>query len=313
MTLIQTPKNISDRDNISEEILRLKKEKNALVLAHYYQRLEVQQVADIFGDSFELAKKAKSADNPIIVFCGVKFMAESAKILNPDKKVLIAVPDAGCPMADMVDSRQVIDLRRRYPDAAVVCYVNSSAETKAVSDICCTSSNAVKVVKSLPNRRIIFVPDMNLGRYVQAMVPEKEIILHNGFCPVHHKVDIGDVERARAEHPRALFAVHPECGERVVDAADFVGSTSQIIDFCEKSDADEFIIGTEIGVVERLSFFHPEKKFYLLAPTLVCNSMKRTELSDLLAVLRDECGEVTLDGDIMKKAALSLERMVAVK
>lgn len=298
---------------ISDEILRLKKEKNALILAHYYQRLEIQQVADIFGDSFELSKKAKLASERLVVFCGVRFMAESAKILNPSKKVLLPAPDAGCPMADMVTPEDVLALRERYPDAAVVCYVNSSAATKAVSDICCTSSNAVRVVRSLPNEQIIFVPDKNLGGYVAEQVPEKKFILHNGFCPTHRNITADEVTKAREAHPNALFAVHPECEKEVVERADFVGSTSQIIDWCVKTDAPEFIIGTEVGVVDRLSYYHPEKKYHLLTPFLVCPNMKKTELTDVLETLRDEKNEVVMTLEEIEAARLPLERMVAVK
>ncbi len=271
---------------MTEEIRRLAKEKDALILAHYYQRLEVQMAADIFGDSFELAKKAKLAENRMVVFCGVRFMAESAKILNPGKKVLLPAPDAGCPMADMVTPDDVLALREKYPDAAVVCYVNSSAATKAVSDICCTSSNAVKVVKSLPNKQIIFVPDKNLGGYVARLVPEKEFILHNGFCPTHRNITAAEVDKAKAEHPGALFAVHPECEDEVVVKADFV---------------------------DRLSYYHPEKKYHLLTPFLVCPNMKKTELPDVLETLRDEKNEVTMTEEEIEAAKRPLERMVAIK
>lgn len=299
--------------SLSDRILRLKAEKNALILAHYYQRLEIQQVADIFGDSFELAKKAKAAENRLIVFCGVSFMAESAKILNPTKKVVIPRADAGCRMADMVTPEDVLKLRAEYPDAAVVCYVNSSAATKSVSDICCTSSNAIKVVRSLPNKQIIFVPDKNLGAYVAKLVPEKEFILHSGFCPTHRYITSEEVDRARSEHPGALFAVHPECEEKVLAKADFIGSTSQIIDYCVRTDAPEFIIGTEVGVVERLSFYHPEKKYHLLTPWLVCSDMKKTELSDVLHALETEESEVIMSDEDIEAARLPLERMVAIK
>ena len=298
---------------LSDEILRLKKEKDALILAHYYQRFEIQRVADICGDSFELSKKAKLADNRLIVFCGVSFMAESAKILNPTKKVILPRADAGCRMANMVTPEDIMALREKYPDAAVVCYVNSSAATKAVSDICCTSSNALKVVKSLPNKRIIFVPDKNLGGYIAKLVPEKEFILHSGFCPTHRNITAKEVERAKAEHPDALFAVHPECEGDVLERADFIGSTSQILDFCAKSDAKEYIIGTEVGVVERLSYYHPEKEFYLLTPWLVCSDMKKTELSDVLSALENEEHEVTMTEEDIAAAKLPLERMVAIK
>lgn len=295
------------------EILRLKAEKNALILAHYYENLEIQQIADCFGDSFELAKKARAAENPLVIFCGVRFMAESAKILNPAKKVLIPRMDAGCPMADMVTPADVMRLRGEYPDAAVACYVNSSAAVKAVSDICVTSSNALKICASLPQKQIIFVPDKNLGTYVKDKLPEKEILLYSGYCPIHRGVTVSEAKAAKAAHPYALFAVHPECEADVAALADFVGSTSQIIDFCVKSDAASFIIGTERGVVDRLEYYHPEKTYHLLAPSLVCTDMKKTTLSDVLTALRDETGEILLSDEAITGARASLERMVAVK
>ena len=298
---------------IAEEILRLKKEKDALILAHYYQRLEIQQVADIFGDSFELSKKAKLAQNQLIIFCGVSFMAESAKILNPTKNVVLPRADAGCRMANMVTPEDILALREKYPKAAVVCYVNSSAATKAVSDICCTSSNAIKVVGSLPNKQIIFVPDKNLGAYVAKAFPEKEFILHSGFCPTHKNITAEEVKKAKALHPNALLAVHPECEKEVLDAADFIGSTSQIIDYCVKTDSEEFIIGTEVGVVDRLILYNPEKKYHLLTPYLVCSDMKKTELSDVLNALKTEEHEIIMTKYEIEAASLPLERMVAIK
>ncbi len=303
----------NENDEMISEILRLKEEKDALILAHYYQSLEVQLIADIIGDSFELSKKAKLAENRTVVFCGVKFMAESAKILNPEKKVLIPTPDAGCPMADMVTAQDVLSLREKYPEAAVVCYVNSSAKTKAVSDICCTSSNAIKICRELQSKQIIFVPDKNLGAYVAGLVPEKEFILYSGYCPIHHKINADEVSNAKSAHPNALFCVHPECEADVVEMADFIGSTSQIIDYCVNSDAKEFIIGTEKGVVDRLTHFYPDKSFYLLSDELVCSNMKKTSLSDVLSCLRDETGEVILTDDELSGARASLEKMVAIK
>lgn len=297
----------------AEEILRLKKEKDALILAHYYEDIEVQKIADHFGDSFELAKKAKAADNRLVVFCGVRFMAESAKILNPDKKVLLPRMDAGCPMADMVTPEQVRALKKQYPDAAVACYVNSSADTKAVSDICITSSNALKICRELANKQIIFVPDKNLGSYIASQVPKKEFIIYSGYCPVHRNITPDEVKSAKAAHPKAKLALHPECEAEVVAMADFVGSTSQIIDYCIKSDSSEFIIGTEVGVVDRLSYYYPEKKYYLLAPELVCENMKKTTLADVLAVLRNETNEIIMSPSEIAAAKAPLERMVSVK
>lgn len=310
MNTANTDANISE---LKEKILRLKKEKDALILAHYYQRLEIQQIADIYGDSFELSKKAKAAKNRLIIFCGVKFMAESAKILNPDKKVVLPRADAGCRMADMVTPEDILALREKFPEAAVVCYVNSSAATKAVSDICCTSSNAIKVVGSLPNKQIIFVPDKNLGAYVAKAFPEKRFILHSGFCPTHKNITKEEAESAKALHPNAMLAVHPECENEVLELADFIGSTSQIIEYCNKTDSKEFIIGTEVGVVDRLRFYHPEKEYHLLTPYLLCGDMKKTELSDVLNALETEEHEIFMTDNDMEAARLPLERMVAIK
>lgn len=297
---------------LSEEIQEYKKQKNALILAHYYQNLDVQKIADFVGDSFELAKRAKVAGQPIVVFCGVRFMAESAKILNPEKKVLLPVMHAGCPMADMIDAETVMAYRNEYPDAAVVCYVNSSAETKAVSDICCTSSNAIRVVKSLPQKRIIFVPDKNLGAYVAGFVPEKEIICHRGFCPTHKNITVQEAKKAMQIHPGALFACHPECEADVLKMADFIGSTSEILKFAKTSAHDEFIIGTECGVCDRLREEEPEKRFYLLSPQLVCPNMKKTELSDVLQVLKTEENEIIMTEEQIRAAYAPLARMVEI-
>lgn len=296
-----------------EEILRLKKEKNAVILAHYYQDFDVQQVSDYFGDSFELAKKAKQAENEIIVFCGVSFMAESAKILNPTKKVLLTRTDAGCPMADMVTAEQVMKLRAAHPDAAVACYVNSSAATKAVSDICVTSANAVRICRDMPEKKIIFVPDKNLGSYVAEHIPEKEFIIHSGYCPIHNHLTVEDVAAARKKYPGAKFTVHPEAPKEVLVLADFVGSTSQIIDYCENSQDTEFIIGTEIGVIGRMANDMPNKKFYPLTPCAVCKDMKKTTLDDILTVLRDEVNEVVLTLEEIEAARRPLERMMSMK
>lgn len=296
----------------AEEILAYKKEKNVLILAHYYQNLEVQKIADFVGDSFELAKRAKAAVQETVVFCGVRFMAESAKILNPEKKVLLPVPHAGCPMADMIDAETVQAYRQKYPDAAVVCYVNSSAETKAVSDICCTSSNAVRVVKSLPQKRIVFVPDKNLGAYVAGFVPEKEIICHSGFCPIHKNITVPEAQKAMREHPNALLACHPECEAEVLELADFIGSTSEILKFARTSEHKEFIIGTERGVCDRLNEEEPDKHFYLLSPQLVCPNMKKTELSDVLHVLRTGENEIIMTEEEIRAAYAPLARMVEI-
>jgi quinolinate synthase len=298
---------------IQEEISKLKHEKNAVILAHIYQDGAVQDIADITGDSLELSRRAAEVKSDVIVFCGVRFMAESAKILNPDKTVLLPVIDAGCPMADMVTAEDVIAHRREHPDAAVVCYVNSSAETKAECDICCTSSNAVKVVKSLKEKKVIFVPDENLGSYVAAQVPEKEIILHKGYCIVHKRVLEDEVKKAKGARPNAKLLVHPECTPDVVAQADFVGSTAQIINYVRNSEDKEFIISTEMGILHPLKKENPDKDFYIASPKLVCTNMKKTHIEDVLRSLQNMENEIILEDDLIKRAKSSLDRMLQVK
>lgn len=296
--------------SITEQIQELKKQRNAVILAHYYQQAEVQDMADFVGDSFDLSRRASTVEADVIVFCGVYFMAESAKILNPARTVLLPVLAAGCPMADMVTPEDVRELRGKYPDAAVVCYVNSSAAVKAECDVCCTSSNAVKIVKSLPQRRIVFVPDRNLGHFVSRFVPEKEIIPFAGFCPTHERVNAEDVAAARAARPRALVLVHPECPRAVVDAADFAGSTAQILQYAAESGAQEFIIGTEQGILHQLTKRNPDKKFYLLSPRLFCVNMKKTTPEDVLAALQMNINQIEVDQDVADRARGCLQRML---
>lgn len=298
--------------NTQQKILSLKREKDAVIFAHYYQTMDIQEVADHVGDSFELARLAQQTSASVIILCGVRFMAESAKILNPDKTVLLPAPDAGCPMADMVTPEDVKKLRAQYPDAAVMCYVNSSAAVKAECDICCTSSSAVRVARSLSQKRIIFVPDQNLGAYTAQMVPEKEFILFSGYCPIHHFVSADDVKAARAAHPGARVLVHPECPQQVLALSDYVGSTSGILDYVTKSQDREFIIGTEIGVIERLKKTCPDKKVYLLANRLLCPNMKKTKIDDVLNSLEKGVYEITLSERELTGARASLARMVAV-
>ena len=295
---------------IKEEILRLKKEKNAVILAHYYVLPEVQDLADFVGDSFALAKKAKSIDASIIVFAGVSFMGESAKILNPDKKVLMPDLEADCPMAHMATLAKVQKMREEIDDLAVVCYVNSTAELKKVSDVCVTSSNAVDIVRKLPQKNIYFIPDRHLASFVQKLVSEKNIILNEGYCPTHHAMTIQDVQTAKQAHPRALVFVHPECPEEVVNLADYAGSTAGIIQAVRQSDAKEFIIGTEEGVLHELRKQNPEKTFYLLSENLVCEDMKKVTLEKLAQVLRDESNEVHLDEKTMEEAYKAMDTML---
>jgi len=299
-------------NELKERIIQLKKEKNALVLAHYYQTMDIQEVADHVCDSFAMAQLAHSAEQEVLIICGVHFMAESAKILNPDKTVLLPMLDAGCPMADMIVPEDVIALRERYPDAAVVCYVNSSAAVKAVSDICCTSSSAERIVRALPETQIIFIPDRNLGAYIAKKVPEKEFIFHPGWCPVHDCIGADDVKTAREKHPGAKLLAHPECRGDVLDLADYVGSTAEIIDYALSSDCSEFIIGTEYGVAEHLANLAPNKKFHPLTCTFECEDMKKTKLSDVLASLKSGSHEMTLSAEEINAAKRSLERMVAI-
>lgn len=295
---------------IINEINRLKIEKRALILAHNYQIPEIQDIADYVGDSLGLSRKASETDVNIIVFCGVHFMAESAKILSPNKKVILPVADAGCPMADMIDAEQLRSFKEEHNDASVVCYVNSSAEVKAESDVCVTSSNALKIIKSLESKKILFVPDQNLGNYVSKRIPEKEIIPWDGFCITHHRVRHNEIDMVRKHRGETKILVHPECNPSVVDKADFVGSTSEIIGYVKKSNDKEFIIGTEMGILHTLRKQNPHKKFYLLSPSLVCYNMKKTSLEDVYRALRDEEKEINVNKEVMVKAHRALKRML---
>ena len=300
-------------NNLQEKILTLKKERNALILAHYYQPLPVQDIADAVGDSFALAKLAQSTGQDTIILCGVRFMAESAKILNPEKTVYLPAGDAGCPMADMIKPEDVLALQKKYPGAAVCCYVNSTAAVKAVSDICCTSSSAEKVVRSLPNRQIIFVPDKNLGSYIAKRVPEKDIILFDGCCPIHNSVSVGDAEAFKKSAPNAKILVHPECRPEVLALADYIGSTAGILDYARKTEASELVIGTEIGVFEILRRGLPEKKLRIIKGGFICTDMKKTSLEDVLACLEGKRPPVELPEAELAAAAKSLKRMVETK
>ncbi len=298
--------------NILERIRGLKKERNAVLLAHLYQLPEIQDIADFVGDSLDLSRKARETQADVIVFCGVRFMAETAKILNPGKTVLLPRKNAGCPMADTITPEDIARLKQRHPGAAVVCYVNSSAGTKALSDICCTSSNAVKITASLKEKEIIFVPDKNLGQYVARFLPEKHVILWDGSCPVHDSVSVADVQKAQAAFPGAPVLAHPECRPEVLALADFTGSTSQIIDYAVQSEQQAFIILTESGVLHRLRQVCPGKQFYMLHPAMVCPDMKVTTLSDVYDALYEMQYPVELDKRVIGQAAVCLDRMLAV-
>jgi len=304
--------NLGSNLELKNKIMKLKKEKKAVLVAHTYQRDEVQEIADMVGDSFALSKYCASSNAEVVVFCGVHFMAESAKILSPQKTILLPEKHAGCPMADMVTAEALREFKKNYPNAAVVCYINSSADVKAECDICCTSSNAVKVIKSLKEDEIIFVPDKNLGAYIGEMVPEKKMILWEGYCPTHHKIRPEDVEKARELHPDAVVLVHPECRPEVFKIADFVGSTKQIIDYATKSEKRKFIIGTEMGVLYSLKKNNPDKTFYMLANGFICPNMKKTTLSSIYNSLNEMKYNIELDDETIKKASQSLERMLEI-
>ena len=271
--------------HLKKEILKLKDEKNAVILAHYYAPDEVQEIADYVGDSFYLAKIAKKSTADIIVFCGVYFMGESAKILNPDKKVLMPDLTADCPMAHMVAEGKIEEMRSKYEDLAVVCYINSTAELKAKSDVCVTSSNAISIVKSLPNQNIFFIPDKNLGNFVAESVPEKNIIVNDGYCPIHAAITAKEVKEEKRNHPNALVLTHPECEAEILALSDYIGSTSGIIDYAAASTCEEFIICTEDGVEFKLMGDSPSKKFYFPKNRPCCTDMKLNTLDKLLHVL----------------------------
>lgn len=297
-------------EKIIDRINQLKKEKNAVILAHYYVPDEVQKIADYIGDSFYLSKIAKDVDADILVFCGVSFMGESAKLLNSGKKVLMPDITADCPMAHMATKEKIERVRAKYEDVAVVCYINSTTELKKYSDVCVTSANAMKVVEALPNKNIYFIPDENLGRYVASKLPEKNFIFNNGYCPVHHKVTVEDVEETKKKYPQAEFLVHPECRLPVLELADYIGSTSGIIDYATKSDKKEFIIGTEIGVLYELQKRNPEKKFYPLVNLQVCDDMKKVTLEKVLHCMESEDGQVEVAKELCDQANASLNRML---
>ena len=297
-------------EEIKQQIAALKKEKDAVILAHYYVDGPVQEIADFVGDSYYLAKKATTVSERVIIFCGVSFMGESAKILNPDKKVVMADETADCPMAHMVDVDRIKEVRQEYPDVAVVCYVNSTAEIKAVSDVCVTSSNAIKIVKNLPNHDFFFMPDNNLGRYVAKQLPDKHFIFNDGFCHVHKSIHREDVLKAKEVHPEALVLAHPECTEDTLELADFIGSTSQIIDYVTESPEKVFIICTEMGIFYELMQKNPEKKFYSVGHRQFCPNMKKVRLESVLSALQNLAPEVELEEEMRNAAKLPLERML---
>lgn len=296
---------------LADEIEVLKKERKAVILAHYYQRPEIQEIADFVGDSLQLSQQAAETDAEVIVFCGVHFMAESAAILSPDKVVILPESKAGCPMADMVDAEGLRAYKKRVPGVKVVCYVNSSAEVKAESDICCTSSNAVKAVQSLQGQDILFIPDENLGRYA-AQILGRKLQLWPGYCKTHDRLTKEDILKARKEHPLAKVIVHPECREDVCQEADYICSTAGLIAYAQNSEKQEFIVGTESGILHRLHQVCPDKEFYLASERLVCPNMKLTTLAKVRDALIALSPRITVKEEIRVKAKEALDRMLAL-
>ncbi len=301
------------KKKITKEILKVKKERNAIILSHNYQRDEIQEIADIHGDSLALAHAAAKTTNDVIVFCGVQFMAESASILNPQKTVLLPVKEAGCPLAEMASAEKIREMRKKYPAAAVCCYINSSADVKAESDICCTSSNAIEVVSSLEEEEVIFLPDRNLGRYVQKNVPEKKIIIWPGFCITHMRLQEEEILNAKREHPDAEVVAHPECEPEVLQHADCITSTGGMFTYVKRSSKKKFIIATENGMLYRLRIENPDKEFFLPSEHLICANMKLTTLGWLLHSLQNMEYKVKVPDHLIERARIPLERMFALK
>ncbi|WP_407717521.1 quinolinate synthase NadA [Inconstantimicrobium porci] len=295
--------------DLIEEIKRLKKKKNALILAHLYQPAEIQDIADLVGDSYFLSKKAVQSSCDLIVFCGVRFMAESAKILSPNKKVLLPAEEAACPMADMALVSKIESLKRQYPKAKVVSYINTNIDVKAISDVCVTSSSALKIMGNIKSNEIIFVPDRNLGRYVAEHFPDKKFILYQGFCPTHERVKVADVLEQKNKYKNFKVLVHPECRKEVRDVADCVGSTSELIDYTVSSDAEGFIVVTEEGVIHQMKRKSPHKKFITLQNSMICSNMKMTDLHKVYDCLLNESNEIKLDESMRIKAYKALSNM----
>ena len=299
---------------LQEEILQLKKETNTVILAHCYQAREIVEIADFVGDSYKLSVDAKNADAENIIFCGVHFMAETAKILAPQKRVFLANKNAGCPMAEQMDAEMISMLKERDPERTVVAYINTTASLKTVCDVCVTSSSALKIIRAIDSDKILFIPDCNLGDYVKRSVPEKDIKLLNGGCPTHARVTVKEVKKAKEEHPDALFLVHPECVPAVVNLADYVGSTSGIMNYAKQSDAKEFIIGTETSIAEHLQYDCPEKKFYPVTKDIVCHNMKITTLPDVYSTLtgmnNGSAFEILMEDELISKAGKCIYEMI---
>ena len=298
---------------LQDEIIRLKKQKDICILAHAYQSHDIWEVADYVGDSYGLSKQAAEAGNKTVLMCGVRFMAETVKILSPEKKVLLSNPQAGCPMAEQMDVELISGVKEKYPDYTVVAYINTTSKLKTICDVCVTSSSAVQIVKNIENKNILFIPDCYLGRWVADQVPEKNIKRLQGGCPTHVRMSVKDVEAAKSAHPDALLLVHPECLPEVTQKADYKGSTTGIMDFARKSDAKEFIIGTENSIVQHLQYECPDKKFYPLSKDCVCHNMKLTTLADVYhCVLGTGGEEINLEPDVMEKARRCIDTMLSL-
>lgn len=296
---------------LQDEIIRLKKEKDICILAHAYQSHDIWEVADYVGDSYGLSVQAAKAAQSTVLMCGVRFMAETVKILSPQKRVLLSNSNAGCPMAEQMDVELISGVKKMYPDYTVVAYINTTSELKTICDVCVTSSSAVQIVKNIENKNILFIPDCNLGKWVADQVPEKNIKLLQGGCPTHVRMSKRDVEKARKAHPDALLLVHPECLPEVSELADYRGSTTGIMDYAKKSDAKEFIIGTENSIVQHLQFACPDKQFYPLSRDCVCHNMKLTTLGDVYQCVKGTSGEeIKLDEEVRIKAKRCIDTML---
>lgn len=298
-------------NDIQKEIIKLKKENDICILAHCYQTPEILEVADFTGDSFALSVEASKLSNKTVIMCGVRFMAETVKILSPEKKVILSNPDAGCPMAEMMDKELITQVKEQYPDYTVVAYINTTSELKTVCDVCGTSSSALKICKKLENDNILFIPDCNLGDWVSKQLPEKNFKLLNGGCPTHARMSVEDVKKAKKQHPNALFLVHPECKPEVVALADYVGSTTGIMNFAKNSSAKEFIIGTENSIVTHLQLECTDKMFYPLSKDCICHNMKATTLIDVLNCCKGTFGEeIVLDSNTAEGAKRCIDEMI---
>ena len=296
---------------MQQEILRMKKEQDVCILAHSYEAREIAEIADFVGDSYALSVKAAKVPNQTVIMCGVRFMAETVKILSPEKTVYLSNPIAGCPMAEQMDKEMILQVKSQLPDYTVMAYVNTTADLKTIADVCVTSSSAVKIAKALDNDKILFIPDCNLGAFVANQVPDKTVKLLQGGCPIHAAVRPEEVRAAKAAHPDALVLVHPECVPAVVEQADYVGSTSGIMDYAKASDAKEFIIGTEISIAEHLQYDCPDKMFYPMSKHLICPNMKSTTLVDVYRVLRGEFGEeIVMDEKTIASARRCIDKMI---